>query len=157
MITIEETNALLPCGGNSKASAVITLRFAELATSASDPRDGFLFWLFFFLPNFMPWELSVAFPYFLAVGEVGMGKILCPGPSSSHNSYPARADGGQGIALGIAIPVKTEQTSRVLLLLGMMCNQAESLVTLEISCKCEFSGLLFICPCTLSGHLTLSF
>lgn len=105
----------------------------------------------------MPWEPSVALPYFLAVGEVGMGKILCPGQFSSHNSYSARADGGQGIALDIAVPVKTEQTSRVLLLLSMMCNQAESLMTLEINCKCELSGLLFICPCTLSGHLTLPF
>lgn len=43
IITIEETNALLPCGGNSEASAVIILRFAELATSASDPCDGLLF------------------------------------------------------------------------------------------------------------------
>lgn len=105
----------------------------------------------------MPWELSVAFPYFLTVGEVGMGKSLCPGQFSSHNSHSVRANGGQGIALGIAVPIKTEQTSRVLLLLSMMCNQATSLMTLEINCKRELSGLLFICPCTLSGHLTLSF
>lgn len=105
----------------------------------------------------MPWELCVAFPYFLAMGEVGMGKILWPGLSNSHSSPPARADGGQGIALGIAIPVKTEQTSRVLLLLSMMCTQAESLRMLEISCQRELTALLFICPCTLSGHLMLSF
>lgn len=139
---------LLPRGGKSEASSVIIPQFPELAAPASDPLDGLLYPAVLFHSQL--YALGIAFPCCLAVGEVGMRKILWPRLSSPHSSLPARAVGDQCIALGIAVPIKTKPTSRVLLPLSMMCKQAEPIMFLEISCKSELTGLLFICLCALS-------